>query len=163
MRSITLAVLLLLPIAAPVESQGRLDRLTDAEFWSLVQNFSEPDGRFHGDNFTSNEPFAGQAAELAARRHGGAYLGVGPEQNLSYIAAAQPAIAFIIDIRRQAVVQHLLYKVLFELSTDRAEFLSRLFSRPKPSGPSSQPLQKIWDALPAGPGTDRERYLKILS
>jgi hypothetical protein len=134
-------------------------RLSDAEFWSLIQDLSEAGGAFHGDNFTSNEPFADQAASLAARRHGGAYLGVGPEQNFSYIVATRPAIAFVIDIRRQAVVQHLLFKALFELSADRAEFLSRLFSRPKPQGPRDQPLQRLWDALPAGAGTETDRYL----
>ena len=42
-------------------------------------------------------------------------------------------MAFIVDIRRQNLMQHLLYKALFELSHDRAEFLSRLFSRPRPA------------------------------
>jgi hypothetical protein len=31
-------------------------------------------------------------------------------------------------------MQHLMYKSLFELSADRADFLSRLFSRPRPAG-----------------------------
>ena len=64
--------------------------------------------------------------------HGGAYLGVGPDQNFTYIVALRPQVAFIVDIRRQNLMQHLLYKALFELSHDRAEFLSRLFSRPRP-------------------------------
>src|SRR5207244_4416745 len=66
-------------------------------------------------------------------KHHGAYLGVGPEQNFTYIAAIQPKVAFIIDIRRQNLLEQLLYKALFELSTDRADFISRLFSRPRPS------------------------------
>ena len=37
-------------------------------------------------------------------------------------------MAFILDIRRGNMQEHLLYKALFELSADRAEFLSRLFS-----------------------------------
>src|SRR5437868_5666278 len=64
----------------------------------------------------------------------GVYLGVGPEQNFNYIAAIRPKIAIIIDIRRQNVLEHLMYKAIFELSPDRESFISRLFSRPKPIG-----------------------------
>jgi hypothetical protein len=62
------------------------------------------------------------------------YLGVGPEQNFTYIAAVKPAIAFIVDIRRGNLDLHLMYKALFELSEDRADFVSRLFSRKRPAG-----------------------------
>ena len=134
---------------APVAPQTAPASLTDQEFWALIAELSETSGNFHGDNFTSNEAFADNAARLASRRAGGAYLGVGPEQNFSYIVAVRPQIAFVIDIRRQAVVQHLMFKALFELSADRAEFIARLFSRPKAPGPSGQPLQKIWDTMPA--------------
>jgi len=65
----------------------------------------------------------------------------------------------VIDIRRQAVIQHLLFKALFELSADRAEFIARLFSRPKAPGPSGQPLQKIWDTMPAAKA-DGDGYQK---
>jgi hypothetical protein len=68
----------------------------------------------------------------------GVYLGVGPEQNFTYIAALRPSMAFIVDIRRGNLDVHLLYKALFELSTDRADFVSRLFSRPRPVGLGSQ-------------------------
>ena len=61
-------------------------------------------------------------------------MGVGPDQNFTYVVALRPKIAFIVDIRRQNMLHHLLYKSLMELSPTRAEFLSRLFSRPKPSG-----------------------------
>src|SRR5262249_34363544 len=45
----------------------------------------------------------------------------------------------IFDIRRQNAMQHLMYKALIETSSDRAEFLSRLFSRKRPEklGPKS--------------------------
>src|SRR4030095_9551798 len=61
---------------------------------------------------------------------GGAYVGVGPEQNFTYIAKVRPRVAFILDIRRQAVIQHLMYKALFHMSPTPAEFLSRWLSRP---------------------------------
>ena len=65
---------------------------------------------------------------------GGVYLGVGPDQNFTYIVALKPKIAFIFDIRRQNMLTHLMYKALIEQSTDRADFISRLFSRPRPAG-----------------------------
>ena len=65
---------------------------------------------------------------------GRVYLGVGPEQNFTYIAAIKPAMAFIIDVRRGNLQLHLMYKALFELSADRADFVSRLFSLKRPAG-----------------------------
>src|SRR5436853_1490385 len=111
-------------------------RLSDQAFWKVVTDFSEPGGRFVSDNFVSNE-LATQyvLSDLTQdRKASGAYLGVGPEQNFTYIVALQPKIAFIVDIRRQNMIEHLMYKALIELSADRAEFLSRLFSRPRPEG-----------------------------
>ena len=73
------------------------------------------------------------AEKPEAVKASGAYVGVGPEQNFTYIVALQPKIAFIVDIRRQNMIEHLMYKALIELSSDRAEFLARLFSRPRPA------------------------------
>jgi hypothetical protein len=111
-------------------------RLTDQEFWTLVGDLSEPGGTFRSDNLLSNEGrfqfVIPDLVEIA--KPGGVYLGVGPEQNFTYIAATRPAIAFIVDIRRGNLDLHLMYKALFELSVDRAEFVSRLFSRKRPPG-----------------------------
>lgn len=106
--------------------------LSDAEFRVLLETLSEPAGTFDlSDNLVSNEPrFAENVRWL--RASGGVYIGVGPEQNFSYIAQLRPAIAFIVDIRTENRNLHLLYKALFELSLDRSEFVSRLFSRPRP-------------------------------
>ncbi|HET7220604.1 MAG TPA: hypothetical protein VFJ02_21270 [Vicinamibacterales bacterium] len=107
--------------------------LSDREFWSLIDTLSEPAGAFTlSDNVVSNEPRYAESVRWL-RPSGGAFIGVGPEQNFSYIAALRPSIAFIIDIRRENLDLHLLYKALFELSTDRADFVSRLFSRPRPT------------------------------
>jgi hypothetical protein len=67
----------------------------------------------------------------------GVYIGVGPEQNFTYIAAIRPRIAFITDIRRGNLQLHLMYKALFEMSADRADFAARLFSRARPAGLTS--------------------------
>src|SRR6185369_10904909 len=115
--------------------------LSDLEFWRLSSNLSEAGGTFHSDNFVSNEGLFQTVipALLQRARQGGLYIGVGPEQNFTYMAALRPRLAFIVDIRRGNLHEHLLYKALFELSADRAEFLARLFSRAKPTkaGPSS--------------------------
>jgi len=125
-------------------------QLTDEAFWQLVTEFSEPSGRFPSDNFVSNELATQRVlSELTkARKAGGAYVGVGPEQNFTYIVALQPKIAFIVDIRRQNMIQHLMYKALIELSSDRAEFLSRLFSRPRPPNvDKNSGIGALFDAL----------------
>ena len=108
--------------------------LGDREYWTLVTSLSEPPGRFDvSENLVSNEPlFVENVRRLRAA--GGVYIGVGPEQNFSYIARLRPAMAFVVDIRRENLNLHLLYKALFELAPDRAEFVSRLFSRPRPAG-----------------------------
>ena len=108
--------------------------MSDAEFWALTESLSEPAGAFAiSDNLVSNEPrVADNVRWLQAR--GGVYVGVGPEQNFSYIAKLRPAAAFVIDIRRENRNLHLLYKALFEMSDDRAGFVSLLFSRVRPAG-----------------------------
>jgi len=118
--------------ASTPEGGGRIDVRS---FWRMVSDFSEEDGRFHSDNLVSNErEYQVVIPELKSHVTAGrAYIGVGPDQNFAYIAALRPGVAFIVDIRRQNALLHLLYKATFELSDDRAEFLSRLFSRKEPA------------------------------
>jgi len=112
------------------------DRLSDAEFWKLVTEFSEPNGFFRSDNLLSNEVWMQYVIPelLEIATPGRVYVGVGPEQNFTYIAAVKPAMAFIVDVRRGNLNLQLMYKAIFELSTDRADFVSHLFSRPRPDG-----------------------------
>ena len=111
-------------------------RFSDQEFWKIVSDFSEPNGSFASDNLLSNEArFQYVIPELVKMaKPGRAFVGVGPEQNFTYIVALNPSIAFIIDIRRANLDLQLMYKALFELSADRADFVSRLFSRRRPEG-----------------------------
>ncbi len=156
---LVLAAWLILSLAAPAGPAAAPaalpERLSDAEFWKIVTDFSEPGGYFRiTDNFTSNEREIGALFTMlrAANVKGGVYMGVGPEQNLTYIAAIRPAMAFIVDIRRQAVVQHLMFKAVFEMSKDRADFISLLFSKPRPAGlESTTPIQKLWAPYLQGP------------
>jgi hypothetical protein len=117
-------------------ANGLPARLADQEFWKLSTDLSEQDGTFRSDNLVSNELWLQHVIPdlMKTVEPGRVYVGVGPEQNFTYIAALKPAMAFIIDIRRANLDLHLMYKALFEMSADRAEFVSRLFSRRRPDG-----------------------------
>ena len=130
------AAVVVVPGARAQTSQAIPDKLADSTFWRMSSEFSEPSGYFTSENFVSNET-AWQMVIPPLLKHvktGGVYLGVGPEQNFTYIIGFKPKIAFIVDIRRQNLLQHLWYKAVAELSPDRAEFLSKLFGRKKPGG-----------------------------
>jgi hypothetical protein len=113
-------------------------------FASQIASLSEPGGYFDTDNLISNErSYLEVLPELDKRTvHGGAYIGVGPDQNFSYIAHVKPSIAFILDIRRDNLLLHLLFKALFEQSHTRIEYLALLFGRPVPTDINS------WRAAP---------------
>ena len=127
-------------------------RLGDPEFWKLVTDFSEDNGYFRSDNLLSNEVwFQSVIPDLLSRtKPGGVYLGVGPEQNFTYISALKPKMVFITDIRRGNLHAQLMYKALLELSADRADFMSRLFTKKRPAGLTAQTSahdlqQAYWD------------------
>jgi hypothetical protein len=134
--------------------------LSAAEFSRLFRDLSEEGGYFRSDNFTSNETsylhVVSKLRELGAT--GGAYIGVGPEQNFTYIAKVRPRIAFIIDIRRQALIQHLMCKAIFQLASTRFQYLSLLLSKPLPKEKSpapDAPINEILGALSQTTADDR--------
>lgn len=132
-RCVTLVLLMLLGTLAI--AQQIPERIGDEEFWRLVTELSEPGGTFP-QQLMSNEDSAHvviPALKETVPRNG-IYIGVGSEQNFTYIAAMQPSLAFVVDIRRENMIEHLMYKALFELSSDRADFVSRLFARGRPAG-----------------------------
>jgi len=110
-------------------------------FGRLIQDLSEPGGYFPSDNLVSNETsylhVVPALSWLGVR--GGAYIGVGPDQNFSYIAHIRPEVAFIIDIRRDNLLHQLLFKALFENARNRLEYLSLMVGSPLP------PELAAWD------------------
>ncbi|MEZ4416853.1 MAG: hypothetical protein R3E10_13975 [Gemmatimonadota bacterium] len=108
--------------------------LSDSTFAALVSRLSEPGGYFDTDNLISNESSYLHVVGALQRRglRGGAYVGVGPDQNFSYMAAIRPEVAFLVDIRRDNLIEHLLFKALFELARNRLEYLALLYARPLP-------------------------------
>jgi hypothetical protein len=152
--SILVVAIALVGLVVPPAPIGAADnrlpaRLSDKEFWQLFSDASETGGAFRSDNLVSNEVrFQTVIPGLLTLTPGGAYLGVGPEQNFTYIAALKPKIAFIVDVRRGNADLHLMYKALFELSETRADFVARLFSRTKAEGlTTSSTAAQLLDAV----------------
>ena len=139
---------------APSKSRGDdlPVRFSDKAFWQLITDLSETGGSFRSDNFLSNEnAFQTVIPELKTTvPAGGVYLGVGPEQNFTYVVALRPKLAFVVDIRRQNMIEQLLYKAFVEMSPSRAEFLSKLFARKRPADLSATaPVDTLFAAFTA--------------
>ena len=122
--------------------------LSDSAFVSLVARFSEPAGYFDTDNLISNEDSYLHPITTLRRVgvSGGVYVGVGPDQNFSYIAAIRPRATVIIDIRRDNLLEHLLFKAIFARSRNRVEYLSLLFGKPAPTdtaGWAAKPVDSL--------------------
>ena len=146
-----------LSVQPPAVAGALPEQLTDKGFWALSSELSEPDGYFRSDNLVSNEIWMQHVIPDLVKRAtpGRVYLGVGPEQNFTYIAAVKPAMVFIIDIRRGNMHLHLMYKALFELSADRAEFVGRLFARKRPDGLSAtSTAEQIFGAYAEVPASE---------
>lgn len=110
----------------------------DSPLARLSATLSEPGGSFDTDNLISNEAsylhVLGAMDRLGVR--GGGYIGVGPDQNFSYIAAVRPEIAYLVDVRRDNLLLHLLFRALFLEAPTRIEYLALLYGRPAPPRPS---------------------------
>jgi len=126
----------------------------DSAFAKLVQRLSEPGGYFDSDNLISNETSYLHVLDGMRRLkvQGGAYIGVGPDQNFSYVAAVRPEIAFMVDIRRDNLLEHLMFKSLFAMARNRVEYLCLLFGKPLPRDVdrwSNKSIQELVDYIDA--------------
>lgn len=159
-RTLLNGAMLLLLLSSTVGlavSQTPPAALTREEFARLSAEFSEPGGYFDTDNLISNESsylhVLGRMREMEVS--GGAFIGVGPDQSFAYIAAIRPRIAFLVDIRRDNLLQHLFYKALFELARNRIEFLCLLFGRPVPANSTDwerRPIVELTNYIGQTPG-----------
>lgn len=128
----------------------------ETTFAQLVQQLSESGGYFDSDNLISNETSYLHVLDAMRRMRvqGGAYVGVGPDQNFSYVAAVRPTVAFMIDIRRDNLLEHLLFKALFAMSRNRMEYLCNLFGKPSPRDLerwSARPIKDLVDYIDGTP------------
>jgi len=156
-----LLVIILLPaaISAP---RGVKDHKA---FAALSNRLSEPGGYFDSDNLISNETsylhVLGKLRELEVSN--GVYIGVGPDQNFTYISKIRPRMAIIIDIRRDNMLQHLLFKALFARSRNRIEYLCNFFGKPYPKnkGWEQKPVKELADYID-GTASDPKLFEKNL-
>jgi hypothetical protein len=141
-------------------------QISRSQFAQYLDDLSEPEGYFDTDNFISNETsYLHVIPELRRRvKPGFVYLGVGPDQNFSYIVHTQPSLAIITDIRRQNLLEHLLYKALFGLTQNRVEYLAMLFSRETPATESRSSLRELLRAIRNAPTSEtrlRSNFARI--
>jgi hypothetical protein len=168
MKKLILAALFAAAAAVPSTAFREAPaKLSDAEFWKLTIDLSEPGGSFRSDNILSNElGFQTIIPELLKIVKPGVYMGVGPEQNFTYIAALKPKMAIITDIRRGNLQLHLMYKALFEMATDRADFVGMLFSKKRPEGlTAGSPVNDIfskYDAVPTSEAVYNDTFKRIV-
>jgi hypothetical protein len=130
--AIAATLLIRASIAMPADTLP--SRVSDADFWRFVTEFSEPNGLYPYENYVGNEVMLQRVIPAAKKmiQPGGVYIGVGPEQNFTYAQALEAKMGFVVDIRRQNMLELLLYKALFEMTDNRADFLAELFSRRRP-------------------------------
>ena len=177
MRTVTAALgaaIVFLILAAPrplVREEQQRGRLTDQELERLSLKLSEAPGYFDTDNLISNEiSYVHVIPRLKEiTQEGQAYLGVGPDQNFTYIVHVQPAFAMIIDVRRDNLLQHLYFKQIIEASKDRWQYLSYLFGKQSPVGfrPDSSvdvhALVQYFERLSSDRDLFERNFLKIFS
>jgi hypothetical protein len=141
--------------------------LAAGSFADEIASLSEPEGTFDTDNLISNERSYLDVvpALLAGGVNGGAYVGVGPDQNFSYIARIRPSVAYIIDIRRDNLLLHLLFKALFARAPDRVSYLALLTGRSPPLLPANagaeEVVRAIADARVRGTGRDGNDHPRL--
>jgi hypothetical protein len=107
----------------------------ESTYGKTFLRLSEAAGYFPSENVVSNETSYLHVLDAMRREgvKGGAYIGVGPDQNFSYIAAIRPEVAFMFDIRRDAMIEHQLFKAVFGMSRNRLEYLCVLLAKPTPA------------------------------
>ncbi len=155
-----LALFAALPAAALAQRATAV--AAPASFGALIERLSEPGGYFDTDNLISNESSylhaLGGLRRLGVR--GGAYVGVGPDQNFSYMAVVRPEVAYLVDIRRDNLLLHLLFKAAFVEAPTRVEYLGLLFGRAPPADAARwdrRPIEDLVAWLDAAPPADRRR------
>ncbi len=134
-------------------------QISTQQFARYIEEWSEPEGFFDSDNFISNETSYLHVIDQLKQqvKPGGIYLGVGPDQNFTYIVHTRPALAIVTDIRRQNMLQHLWYKALFALAGNRAEYVALLTSRNPPAVQPGASLREVLSAVRAA-GTGASRF-----
>jgi hypothetical protein len=132
-RFVTVGLMLAFLVSATASRVANASK-DHRQFAALSARLSEPGGYFDSDNLISNETsylhVLDKIREIGVS--GGVYIGVGPDQSFTYIAKIRPRLAIMIDIRRDNLLQHLLFKALFGRARNRIEYLCLFFGKPFP-------------------------------
>jgi len=131
---LVLAVIMTSFVSQPYTTSAlKNSNLSNKEFENAMNDISEKDpgtyvtsNRVHNEGSYLQVPFT---SLLKLDIQNKAYIGVATDQNYSYIAKLKPGIAFIIDIQRPVMLQHLLYKALFTMAESRVDFARLLLNR----------------------------------
>lgn len=108
------------------------DLLEREAFVELIRRLSDPpSGPASADNLMTNEDSIASVMDQAGREvpRDTVYLGVGPDQNFSLIAATRPDSAFILDFRKKNQLLHFLHRALLHVSNDQVEYLAHFWAR----------------------------------
>lgn len=148
-REITAWLVLALSVGAVACAPQAQQKAQPAQqsYAELYHLLSEPGGYFDSDNLISNETsYLHALDDLRARGvSGGVFIGVGPDQGFSYIAETRPQLAIMIDIRRDAMLQHLMFRSLFQRTRNRMEYLAGLIGATVPNVTrwTGKPIEQI--------------------
>jgi hypothetical protein len=88
---------------------------------------------------------------------GRAYVGVGPEQSYTYLAMLEPRVAYIVDIRRGNLLEHMFFRGCFEAAATRLEFLSALLMRRPKDARDTTAIGALEEAFRDVPANDALR------
>ena len=118
----------------------------------IIAELSEPDaGRFADNLMTNEDSFASVVDRLESDGEiRGVYLGVGPDQNLTYLAHARPSLAFVVDFRRRNALVHLLHKALASIAPDGPN-TAMARSPPSPTCDSSRAVTSVGSCTTTSP------------
>src|SRR5262245_50219352 len=89
--ALVVAITSLLPMfvsAMAAQIKALPTEISDKDFWRMIVDLSEPGGTYPYENFVSNELQYQDVVPALKKttKPGGVYIGVGPEQNFTYVS-----------------------------------------------------------------------------
>jgi hypothetical protein len=142
------------PTPAPKGARG-LEKLTAEQRATLMTGAEDPLFKTPLHYVKSNEVRHDVYFPYVAGK-GGAYIGVGSDQNYTVMAAAGSELAFLMDIDQSVIDLHRCYEALIEASPDP----KTLFERWAPAGEadSVQLIEAMYEGLPE---PERKRIVRL--
>lgn len=101
-------------------------------FFELLKWLDEPPtGPSSADNLMTNEDSLASVMDQIRSESppGTVFLGVGPDQNYTFIATARPIEAYLLDYRKKNQLLHLMHLALIAKSPNRIDYLENYWAR----------------------------------